>query len=404
MSKNNYVGLLYTNHNFIKSDKSNKSKYINQDNLNKLLISYIFNFDERLLDIKLKNLAEKRDETLRKSLSIFSNYNTNYSLIDFNGNNINYKTPLNNKLESELNKKLLPNILYSALDTIVVTDSKKLYDELIYDKEYEISESSKIEIWIDKNITFYGDQYTEYFNQYLFYDIVAYRHNGYLHLVRAGLKDKIVSEINYDELIKRLEKDFSNNSNNDKINKENNDKIIKTFSQEYFICLQVKPEYLLKILLRLISIWYLNKDLIKCIRKIKILINTFRARNDVEENKIYGQIPVIMIYLHPGYYHAISALKTLNYYMTEYVDIYSMKNSSPDYFIKYNDMIYYSNGNPELKRYLKVTGLENKINFYGKNNALFKYGIELIQHNLNKLDEKYHDMLKYDNKSKIDNL
>jgi hypothetical protein len=58
--------------------------------------------------------------------------------------------------------------------------------------------------------------------------------------------------------------------------------------QEYLIALQPEPKYQIWVVKRLIMAWYADVDLQNNIRKIKILINQWRARSDQEFNKKNG--------------------------------------------------------------------------------------------------------------------
>ena len=88
------------------------------------------------------------------------------------------------------------------------------------------------------------------------------------------------------------------------------------------------------------------------IRKIKILINKFRARNDVSYNKDHGILPMIVIYPKYGVINAQIVIKKLSYYFWKQVTI-GWKCSQPTYFIQINNLLYYTNGAINIKMYYR---------------------------------------------------
>ena len=69
----------------------------------------------------------------------------------------------------------------------------------------------------------------------------------------------------------------------------------KILSQEYLLCMHPEPKYLMFALKRLIIAWYSDNLLTENIRKIKVLINQWRAKPDESFNNRYGIMPMIVI-------------------------------------------------------------------------------------------------------------
>jgi hypothetical protein len=135
-------------------------------------------------------------------------------------------------------------------------------------------------------------------------------------------------------------------------NKEAIMESLNILAQEYIICLQPRVEYLLWTLTRLILCWYSDPVLNDNILKIKILINLYRARGIKEFNKEIGIQPVIKIIPKYGRESSLKILSNLSYYFFPYKNV-GWKGSSPSYFNKVDDLIYYTNGSIDLKRYIK---------------------------------------------------
>ena len=127
---------------------------------------------------------------------------------------------------------------------------------------------------------------------------------------------------------------------------------LNILAQDYFICLQSRVEYLLWTLTRLILCWYSDPILNEHIFKIKILINLYRARGIKEFNREFGVQPVILIVPKYGRDSALKILSHLSYYFFPYKNV-GWKESSPSYFNKVDDLIYYTNGSIDLKKYIK---------------------------------------------------
>ena len=113
-------------------------------------------------------------------------------------------------------------------------------------------------------------------------------------------------------------------------------------------------------------LWYGDEKIEQNIRKIKILINQFRADPVQEYNKKNGILPQILIYPKYGVESARIVLSKIDYYFSLYVDEkiskssqLVWKNSKPSHFISKNNFIFYSNGSIDLKNYIKDSLNEN---------------------------------------------
>ena len=157
-----------------------------------------------------------------------------------------------------------------------------------------------------------------------------------------------------------FQNDYQQNITENLIQKKEAENIL---SQEFIIALQPRPEYQIWCLKRLLICWYGDESLETNIRKIKILINQFRADPNSDYNYVNGILPSIMIYPKYGSESARIVLSKLDYYFSLYVDeSKSDRNiniqwidSSPTYFVKKNGLIYYTNGSIDLKMYIKAS-------------------------------------------------
>ena len=86
--------------------------------------------------------------------------------------------------------------------------------------------------------------------------------------------------------------------------------------------------------------------------KIKILINLFRSRGDKEFNKDQGVLPIIQIIPNYGKKNALQVLSHLSYFFFPYKKLGS-RNSNPTWFDSIDNLMYYTNGSLELKKYIK---------------------------------------------------
>jgi len=136
------------------------------------------------------------------------------------------------------------------------------------------------------------------------------------------------------------------------INKEMIEESLKILSQEYIICFQPNVDILLWTVARIILCWYADPVLFNNIYKIKILINLFRARGDKEFNKDQGVLPIIQIIPNYGKKNALKVLSHLSYFFFPYKKL-GLETSNPTWFDKIDNLMYYTNGSLELKKYIK---------------------------------------------------
>lgn len=358
------------------------------------------------IDNKLNDLGMKRIRYLKK---LFKNYilikhvNVIVPMIDYNYNVksliINYETPiftiknriiLIRKLEPLLNR---PKPLYKAQSEIVVNNLHITEDTIISDEEYEIAEGAKILSWIEHNLVFYGGNNGLLYDNAMLIDLITLQDKGHIYISKGGIKIVNLVNINiidlkhlvsqYNKPIDHLQLLYyiingtQNVLNNDEISDEAN----KILSLEYFICLQPEPKYLLYILKRLVFAWYADIDLILSIIKVRILINQYRARRDKMDNIKLGVLPEILIYLRYGDVNFSKALAKINYYFTNHIYT-GWQNNDPDYFTKYNDLIYYSNGSPDIKRFFEHLSYIDKVKIYKpftiNPTSFMKYGQDIV--------------------------
>jgi|GEM_PF-5280192 len=322
-----------------------------------------------------------------------------------------YKSPMGESDMVKLRRKLEPRLkeptpLTRAKHEIIVNNLHVIQDDLITEPEYEIDEGAKILEWIETNLVFYGGSKSNYFGRYLFPDLVSVQYRGHIFLARGGLKitdtvgknihlkqlkDLYGKPIDREDLVDKListdaKWNLSNFTLNPNKNKDPKEEIkedaLKILSEEYFICLQPEPRYMLYALKRLIIAWYADTDLSSSISKIRLLINQYRARRDVPyQDSLLGTLPSILIYLRYGSTNANRALNKINYYFTNYVNIGWLGND-PDYFIKYNNLIYYSNGSPDVKRMIDNLAPQERSFIYkpltSNPSGVLLYGEEIV--------------------------
>lgn len=316
-------------------------------------------------------------------------------------------------------KKLEPRIsgnkdLSRAKHEIVVNNFHITVDDLITKEEYEIAEGAKIQSWIENNLIYYGGYNTSYFGYMMFSDLLYLQDKGHIYLARAGIRRKNLLTPNLIELkhfknhygkpidVSQLMFQLQTSKNSASVMNETANEANKIMSQEYFICLQPQPRYMLYILKRLIISWYADIDLIENITKIRLLINQYRARRDKKENLEWGVLPSILIYIRYGLGPFNRVLSKINYFFTNLVHT-GWTDNEPDYFTKYNDLIYYSNGSPDAKRFfdhLSVTGIYDTKNI--NPTAFFKYGKDVVTPYPQPYTKNNMEPLKYHSKFKLE--
>lgn len=351
------------------------------------------------------------DKKLNEMAGIRLNYLKNKNLIglikecsdilDLRTNNpaelcLEYYTPMANEDNKiRILKKLqpsrkLPRPLSRAKHEIVVNNLHITMDNLITVEEYEIAEGAKLESWIENNLIYYGGTniLVQQVISMVFSDLIFLQNRGHIYLTKAGIDPKnIVDEslITLTHLKEQYAKPINDAELVKLIRKHGKDSIAveaqKLLALEYFICLQPEPRYLLFILKRLVSAWYADFELIYTITKIRILINQYRGRRDKEDNLKFGVLPIILIYLRYGPVSFNMAISKINYYFTNYVYT-GWTGNSPDYFTKLNDLIYYSNGSPDTKRFFEYLPEISRLNIYKKYminpSSFFTYGKDII--------------------------
>jgi hypothetical protein len=143
-------------------------------------------------------------------------------------------------------------------------------------------------------------------------------------------------------------------------------------SQEYIIALTPEPRYQIWCLVRLIKLWFGDIDLQNNIRKIKLLVNQFRARSDKKYNIHNGIRFSIGVYPRYGKKSATIVLKKILYYFSLYSQAVGWKNNPPSYFKIVNDLVSYTNCSQSLKLYYRrIAEMNNESsNIFSKNYTL----------------------------------
>ena len=325
-------------------------------------------------------------------------------------------TPLSEENEKILYEKLVAKahgikpLKLSHL--ITVNDLHLTADTLISSSYDENVEAGKIMNWISNELIVYRGGNATIKDQTIFGDLMQTFSNGYIYIARGGIdhvdtihKEIIPNVVGDATKSNQTASTISQSSSNEIVysnmtiqlkyfdgligkplndpllvstvsNVANNtigDEALKVLSIENFICLQPQPRYLLYVLKRLIIAWYSDIDLSSSILKIKILVNHYRARRDVELNQKVGVLPMIMIYLRYGDDQLDKAFQKINYYFTNFINTAWVDND-PTYFFKYNPLLYLCNGHPDVKRYFDMNGIVNVYKpFTQSEKAFLKY-------------------------------
>ncbi len=154
---------------------------------------------------------------------------------------------------------------------------------------------------------------------------------------------------------------FQNKTPDDiEINKDMLREAVKILSLEYLICFQPRVEFLLWTVVRLVIAWFSDPYLYANIYKIKILINLYRARGLKEFNKNIDVQPVIVIVPKYGKEIATKVMSHLSFYFFPYKRL-GWAESKPTYYNKIDDLIYYTNGSSEIKKYIKFVRGKNTV-------------------------------------------
>lgn len=309
-------------------------------------------------NIKDSNLLSRNDidaDTLfqEKALNvIINNKNEERNLLD----------PVVKKL---INDKLkLFEIIDEEESKIIVNENISI-NNLMKDIPDFTNEGDKIIKWVKEN--FSSKVKKEDGITSMFSDLKQSIYNGYVYFTRGGIDvdDKVTSTlvpnlqhftwqynipIDYNTLKYVLfQNKFQKTIKQDNEQQKEAEKIL---SQEYIVALQPEPKYQLWCLKRLLMCWYSDEILDNNIRKIKIIINQWRCRNDQKYNTQNGILPSIVIYPKYGQASARLVISQLSYYFSLYKNV-GWICSTPSYFIKANTLIYYTNGSLDLKLYFR---------------------------------------------------
>jgi len=131
-------------------------------------------------------------------------------------------------------------------------------------------------------------------------------------------------------------------------------------SQEYIIALTPEPRYRLWCVIRLIKLWYADECLQNNVRKIKLLINQYRAQSNQQYNIYNGIRFSIGIYPRYGKKSASLVFKRIMCYFTLYFQAIGWKNNPPSFFRVVNDLVSYTNCSQTLKLYYRRIAAANK--------------------------------------------
>jgi len=293
--------------------------------------------------------------------------------------------PINDQIRKLLKNKLeLSESIPKEEQKIIVNKSVAIRN-IIENKEDELNEGKKIIDYLLNNII-----KKETNGIRIFGDLKISIFNGYVHIARRGIKidDVITKEIvpnlkyfrwqygvpiDYDTLKYML---FQNNLQHEMTqNVEQQKEAEDIFSQEYIIALQPQPKYQIWVLKRLLIAWYADEMLQYNIRKIKILINQWRARCDKSFNVNFGILPSIVVYPRYGKTSAKNVLTRLSHYFLLYQNT-GWNCSTPSYFIKVNELLWYTNGSIDLKLYFRKSAKDYKGSV--RNHSFDKYFTHLL--------------------------
>jgi hypothetical protein len=364
------------NENYIEPSLSSNTKFNNGKGYYLLLANHYWKYNLKKNEIK-KNDILKSDINIQKDLQqkeikqspLLSEKKNHYfseNKIDFIlSDNDNVLTSLPKDKIELIRRKLIAFEKIDQKDIKTIVNKNIAVNNLIINNEDIINEGNKIITWIDKVL-----------KKEVFKDLITHIHDDYIYITRKGtkIKDIITKElvsnlkyfdwqynnpIDYDTLKYVIyQNTFQKKLKENILQKKEAEEIL---SQEYVIALQPAPDYQMWTLKRLIMILYGDTAFESRIRKIKILINQFRADPNQEYNKKNGILPQILIYPKYGSENSRVVISKLEYYFSLYIDnIFNNKylniewiDSNPTYFIKKNNLIYFSNGSIDLKKYIE---------------------------------------------------
>lgn len=198
-------------------------------------------------------------------------------------------------------------------------------------------------------------------------DLQCVYHNGYVHITREGtqLKDVITRDlvpglkifdwqygkvIEYDTLkhvILNSEAQGSIKRTADEVKE-----VTRILAQEYMVILQPQPKYLWWCLKRVIACWYSSQLMLRYVKKIKVIVNMWRADSSKEHNIRYGTRPMIVIYPRYGVDPAAEVYTTISTHFSRYHNA-GWRCSKPSYCQRVSDLLWVANGNTDLKYYYR---------------------------------------------------
>jgi hypothetical protein len=272
--------------------------------------------------------------------------------------------PTGEEIKNTLLTKLKSSTQLEEKHKIIVVSKKNTILNIVDDKIDEQNEGQQIVSWITTHMVLPVVNGIA-----IFADLKMMIFGGYVHITRNGITptDIITTQhvgkleyfnfqygrpIDYPTLKGVL---FTNSFQSEvAIDSELKKEAEKIFMQEYLIALQPEPEYQIWALKRVITAWYADTNLTHNIRKIKVLINQYRARGDSEFNRTNGILPSIVVYPRYGKASATIVLQKLSEYFALYQNI-GWNLSTPSYFTKFNNLMWYSNGSNDLKLYYRRT-------------------------------------------------
>lgn len=344
---------------------------------------------------KIGVMIDKSNDVNSKIINHFQNFKANMAPITqdmiIEANNPYYKPLLSSYgidfSEKRLDDNLYGNLLVSNIKSLPYEQIKLLMEKL---KRFEIILQADIKFPVNKNIAINnliseaedelneGGKIIKYINKMsnIFTDLQTRIHAGYVFFTRKGaivhdiIDKKLAPNLNYFKwqygkpidyhTLKYVifQNEYQKSIKENLIQKSEAEAIL---GLEYIIALQCKSEYMLWCIKKLFMIWYGDSEVEHVIRKIKVLINHYRADPIHEFNKVNGVLPMIVIYPRYGIENARLLLSKLEYYFSlyiednfnrEYQEIF-YPNSNPTYFLKKNNLLYYTNGSLDLKMYIK---------------------------------------------------
>ena len=269
-------------------------------------------------------------------------------------------------IKKELLKKIISFETPNPKETNIAVNEGISVNNYIDNKEDEMSEGGKMIQWVRNN---FKKKVNNDLGSYLFDDIQVSIFNGYVYIARDGIEmgdnitEKLIPDLKYFKwqynhdidyhtlkyvlFQNQFQKSLKDDTNNQK-------EAEKMLAQEYLISIQPEPRYQMWCVKRILMCWYADPQLDEHIRKIKILINQWRANDYQQHNQVNGVLPSIVIYPKYGAESAKIVMSKLSYYFSLYKNM-GWVCSNPSYFIKSNSLMYYTNGAIDLKLYYRNT-------------------------------------------------